>query len=121
MLRKPELIEVVGYKTNSIVRFKRPRSKSVNELGCKYSVASRENLSFGSWTNSGAYNFGDIYTASNFPNTEIGISTVTADENTKFIKLKVTSPQNDRVHFISIRFLKLIMVTGILATKICWC
>ena len=92
---KTGTLEVVGYKTNSIVRFKRPRSKSVNELGCKYSVASRENLSFGSWTNSGAYNFGDIYTASNFPNTEIGISTVTADENTKFIKLKVTSPQND--------------------------
>ena len=92
---KTGTLEVVGYKTNSIVRFKRPRSKLVNELGCKYSVASRENLSFGSWTNSGAYNFGDIYTASNFPNTEIGISTVTADENTKFIKLKVTSPQND--------------------------
>ena len=88
-------LEVVGYQTNSIVRFKRPRSKSVNELGCKYSVAARDSLSFGSWTSSGAFNFGDVYSASNFPNTEIGISTVPADEDTKFLKLKVTSPQND--------------------------
>lgn len=92
---KTGVLAVVGYRTNSVVRFKRPRSKKVNQLGCKYSVASRDNLSFGSWTNSGAYNYGDIYTPSNYPNTELGISTVPASGDTQFLQLRVTSPRND--------------------------
>ena len=88
-------LSVVGYQTNSIVRFKRPRSANVSNLGCKYSIASRDSLTIGSWTNSGTYNFGDVYNPSNFPGVEMGTSTAPQASDGGFLQLRVTSPDND--------------------------
>jgi hypothetical protein len=86
---------VSGYMTNQIARFKQPRSNLQNELGVSYNILSRDNLVFGQWTNSGAYNFGDTYNAGNYSNVIYGTSTLPASENNKFITIKVTSPYND--------------------------
>ena len=88
-------LAIVGYQTNSVVRFKRPRLEETSRLGCKYSIAGRESLTLGSWTNSGAYDFGDTYNATNFPGVEIGTSTAPQLSNGGFLQLRVTSPDND--------------------------
>ena len=88
-------LAIVGYQTNSVVRFKRPRLEETSRLGCKYSIAGRESLILGSWTNSGAYDFGDTYNATNFPGVEIGTSTAPQLSNGGFLQLRVTSPDND--------------------------